>query len=667
MKSTRQILFMILLSSYHLCSGQNPTIDSLKLVLANAMEDTSKVNILIAICQNEYRSSPDHAILYGNEARILSEKLDYQRGLANAYKYIGMGYYFKGDYWETINYWQQSLTSFEAIADKVGIANILNNIGAVYTNEGDDTKSLEYHLRSLKTSEEINDTLRIATSMINIGLIYLKNPSTHDKALEYYLTALPLSEQIENNDAVGTAAVNLGEIYFQREDYDTALFYYEKSLAEFKKSNSGNVPYTLTSIGKVYMKRGDFQRAIELQQEGYEIAKQSEAKLEMTATLLGLAGTYFEQGNLKSSIPTYHNARQIAEEIGAKNVLKEVYEGLATSYAKMSDYGNAYKYQTLLTNINDTLYITANDKKIQSLQFNFELEKKESQIDLLTKDKALQEAIIQKQKFARNTFIIGFIVAMLVAFEIYRNYRRKVRINIELENKDKIKNEYVFRVTHDIKGHLAAILSCIEVIRSKTTGPLNEVQEKFANRTFDRTELLSSFVRNLLNLTKERLKRSNEFGEFLFKDRINKIVSSIQILMSDRSIDFNIYVDKSIQMITGNPFTIEELYSNLLENAVKYTPPHGHISLTVRNRHNHILTEISDSGIGIPKEELSKVFDEFYRATNVSKDIKTGSGLGLSIVKQIVENHNGRIWVSSELGVGTKFIFMLPKNPAIIL
>jgi signal transduction histidine kinase len=241
-----------------------------------------------------------------------------------------------------------------------------------------------------------------------------------------------------------------------------------------------------------------------------------------------------------------------------------------------------------------------------------------------------------------------------------------VKSNIELENKDKLKNEYVLRVTHDIKGHLAAILSCIEVIRTRIAGPLNEEQEEFANRAFERTELLSGFVKNLLNLTKKRLKHDNEFEEYLFKDLINKVLVPIQILARDKSLDFNIYIDKSIQVITGNPFTIEELYSNLLLNAIKYTPPNGHISLNIKNRFNHIITEISDSGIGIPKEELSKVFDEFYRASNVPKDIKTGSGLGLSIVKQIVENHNGKISVSSELGIWTKFTIILPKDPTII-
>jgi signal transduction histidine kinase len=267
--------------------------------------------------------------------------------------------------------------------------------------------------------------------------------------------------------------------------------------------------------------------------------------------------------------------------------------------------------------------------------------------------------------FTGTSIIIVSLSHMIISRSI-KSEEAYVKTNIELENKDKLKNEYVLRVTHDIKGHVAAILSCIEVIRTKIAGPLNDVQVEFINRAFERTELLSDFIKNLLNLTKKRLKHDNAFEEYSLKDLINKAVTSIQLLSKDKSIDLYIYIDKSIQMIIGNPFTIEELYSNLLLNAVKYTPPHGRIELTVKNRLNHIITEISDSGIGIPKEELSDIFDEFYRATNVPKDIKTGSGLGLSIAKQIVQNHSGKIWASSELGVWTKFTFILPKNPNVI-
>ncbi len=265
--------------------------------------------------------------------------------------------------------------------------------------------------------------------------------------------------------------------------------------------------------------------------------------------------------------------------------------------------------------------------------------------------------------------ITSVLIVFLSRMIIYRSIKAEetyVRTNLELENKDKIKNEYVLRVTHDIKNHVAAILSCIDVIRSGTAGPLNEVQAEFANRVYERTELLSSFVKNLLNLTRKRLKQDKEFEKFVFNDVINKVLETVQPLVRDKSIDFNYSVDKSIKRITGNPYTIEELYTNLLVNSIKYTAPEGHVFLKVSDKQDQIITEISDSGIGIPKEALSRVFDEFYRASNVTKDIKSGSGLGLSIAKQIVENHKGKISVSSELGKWTKFTFVLPKNPEII-
>lgn len=439
-RSGKLFLIICIFTSLH-CSGQADKLDSLKLALETTPADTNKVNTLIEICVNVYRSSPADAIIYGNEARVLSNSLEFHKGTALAYKYIGMGHYFQGDYWETINQWQKSLAAFESIDDKIGMSNILNNIGAVYNNQGDDTRALEYYLRSLKPAEELNDTLRIVTALVNTGTIYLKKSNTLDKALEYYMKALPMSEKIGDDNVVGTASVNIGEIYFAREELDTALFYYEKALKAYEKSTSGNVPFAMTCIGKVHMERGDFQKAIEFQKGAYEVAEQSDAILEMTGALLGLAETYTQKGDLNSSINSYKRAEELAINIGSNYELLEAYSGLSNAYAELSDFDNAFKYQTLLTDIKDTLYEDANAKTIQSIQFNYELEKREGQIELLTTDRALQNAIIQKQKFVKNTFIIGFILIMLVAFETFRNYFRKVKTNkildqqkVEIEN-----------------------------------------------------------------------------------------------------------------------------------------------------------------------------------------------------------------------------------------
>jgi len=266
--------------------------------------------------------------------------------------------------------------------------------------------------------------------------------------------------------------------------------------------------------------------------------------------------------------------------------------------------------------------------------------------------------------------ITSFLIVFLSHMIIYRSIKTEetyVKTNFELENKDKLKNEYVLRVTHDIKGHVAAISSCLDVIRSGIAGPLTADQKEFSDRAYERTELLSTFIKDLLNLTRKRLQHGSEFEEFLLKDLLDKVAAGVQGLARDKSIDFSYSFDNSIQTITGNPFTIEELFSNLLLNAIKYTPQKGRISMLVKSHQDQIIAEISDSGIGIPKDELTKIFDEFYRASNVPQDIKTGSGLGLSIAKQIVESHKGKISVSSEPGIWTKFTVILPKNPEAVL
>ena len=246
-----------------------------------------------------------------------------------------------------------------------------------------------------------------------------------------------------------------------------------------------------------------------------------------------------------------------------------------------------------------------------------------------------------------------------------RSSEMYARTNEELEKKDRMKNEYVLRVTHDIKGHLAAILSCLEVVRQKIAGPLNDTQEEFVTRAFERTNLLSGMVRNLLQLTRRRLLKGEEFEPYSLKELVEEVTRPIRELASEKSIRLSYFVESGLDRVTGNPLAMRELFSNLLMNAVKYTPFEGHIEMVIRDKGSNFETAVTDSGIGIPKEELTRIFEEFYRATNVPRDAKAGTGLGLSIVKQIVDIHGGEISVESEPGEWTRFTIVMPKVPAV--
>ena len=426
------VLFLVTGISVH---AQTKQADSLKLLIRNANDDTLKVNTLIDISGSLLRVDANEALRYANDALSLAKQLDFVRGEAYALKNIGMSYYFQGNYIETLLFWQQSLSAFQTIDDKLGIANMLNNLGAVNFNEGDDEKAIQYYLESLKVSEEIGDKLRIATALVNIGAVYYNKTGTHNRALEYYLKALPLSEELGDNDAIGTSAVNMGEIYLARGDDKSALIYFEKALKAYRASENGNIPYALNNIGKVYASRKDFVKAIEYQREAFELAARQNAKLEMTQSLLGLASTYNLKGDFGSAVDTYLKAKDLAIEIGANYELKFAYEGLAVLYEKISDFRNAYKYQTLFSSIKDTLYNAEMDKRLQALTLNFDLEKKQGEVDLLTKDRALQELDLQRQKAIRNATSVTGILLLLLAIGLFNRYRyvRKTKKIIEDE------------------------------------------------------------------------------------------------------------------------------------------------------------------------------------------------------------------------------------------
>lgn len=274
-----------------------------------------------------------------------------------------------------------------------------------------------------------------------------------------------------------------------------------------------------------------------------------------------------------------------------------------------------------------------------------------------------------------STYIMGTIVAF--AFTLYlvvymtgfittqlkKQEEATRKANEQLKQKDQIKDEYVARLTHDIKGHLSAIQSCQEVLVKGYAGDLEKRQAKFASRAHVRTKKLVQFVKILLRLTEMRLANNNiEMEVFSLTESLQNSLISVRSKAEDKSITLSPNIEEDIEKIYGNQFSIEEVITNLLFNAVKYTPSGGNVEVRVKNYDDNVFVEIADSGIGIPEGELSRIFDEFYRASNARKVEKDGTGLGLSIAKQIIERHGGKIWAESIEGSGTTFRFTLPKQ-----
>ncbi len=263
----------------------------------------------------------------------------------------------------------------------------------------------------------------------------------------------------------------------------------------------------------------------------------------------------------------------------------------------------------------------------------------------------------------------GFVFVTTSYFVVYltstisaqlRDTENSYRLaNIQLEEKDKVKDEYVYRLSHDIKGHIAAIKGCLDA-SSILMDPV-KIKE-FDTKALNRTELLTEFLKNLLRITRLRLNKESELTNFSLKNVIEEVIGLNRDYALSKEISFHLEIDDNENLYTGNRFSITEAITNLVVNAIKYSNRGGEVLISLRFEKDHFIFEIEDHGIGIPEEDKGNIFIEFFRARNAVKLNSEGDGLGLAIVKQIVENHKGKITLKSKENKGTKFIVKLPVN-----
>jgi len=227
-----------------------------------------------------------------------------------------------------------------------------------------------------------------------------------------------------------------------------------------------------------------------------------------------------------------------------------------------------------------------------------------------------------------------------------------------LKELDRMKSEFVSAASHDLRSPLTAIKGFADLM--PTAGPLSEQQIYFLDKIQRGVEMIARLVSDLLDLGRIEAEVRMDMEPCDLGAIVEKVVTGQQGQAELKKQALQMQVAPDLPPVQGNPLRLGQVVSNLVGNAIKYTPEGGHISVSVGVEEGQVVLTVEDDGIGIPQEDLAHVFDKFYRVKSPETDNIIGSGLGLSIVKSIVEKHRGRVWVRSEIGVGSAFIFVLP-------
>ncbi len=231
-----------------------------------------------------------------------------------------------------------------------------------------------------------------------------------------------------------------------------------------------------------------------------------------------------------------------------------------------------------------------------------------------------------------------------------------------LEEEKKQFLRFVSIAAHDLKAPLAAIQSFLGVLLGGFAGELNEKQKHMMQRASERINELLNLISNLLDIPRiETGQLVHEMKEVSLAEVIDSFVEEASNLAENKGLKFSVHIPPDLPCVYGAPTRLQQVITNLINNSINYTDE-GEVVMRVMETDSEILVEVADTGCGISPDDMPRVFEDFFRGSNVGPK---GTGLGLSISRRIVEAHGGKIWAESpcaETGRGSKFCFMLPKK-----
>jgi signal transduction histidine kinase/DNA-binding response OmpR family regulator len=528
--------------------------------------------------------------------------------LSLAILYINNGYFI-----ESYNALEKSYPSYTNAEDIQGEAYVLSTYGDLYYRLNNFEMSIEYFKKSADLFRNLKDTVAEAKMYINIGACYSEMHQI-ENATKYFRASIKIFQHRHDTTRLIPCYINFGEILYNENQIDSAIWYFNKSL---DYSNlTGTVSDSIHSrffLGKLYM----------------------------NTDRLGLA---------KPLLTSVEVLISIHSEILPINELGEITTTLSKFYEKSGDNMKALLYS------NKTHDLEVENKVIQTTK----------EINLLKVTQLVKENKYEKTRslWTRYIFIVVLLGLILLFLAFYRSYKHKKEANRLLTEMDELKNRLYSNITHELRTPLTLILGPLEqMLSSETEKTPSRKQVKMMRKN---ANSLLNLVNQMLDLTK--IDAKNMKLELVEED-INKFLktrfAAFASLAEQKSItyQFSLLNEKNIRIFDSSK--LEKIINNLVSNAVKFTEKNGKISCFVNfNRPNMLELIVQDDGKGIPKDELQRIFDRFHQVKTTDELITPGTGIGLSLTKELVELLHGKITVESEEGRGSKFVVTLPLGTA---
>ena len=665
--------------------SQTKEIDSISIQLAFQNQDSTKVETSLKLIQLLYEIKEyDRALKYIVQSEKLSSSLNYNKGIAEITYYKALIYAAKDDYINATSGYNKAKELFTQLNDTLGIANVNNSIGLIEIKRGNYTKGLKHLLSAIKELESRRLKNELSLAYSNLAKAYYKI-NDYDQAIDYNIKALDVQEQL--NDTIGISQSNnqLAELYSIKKEYRKAIEYYEKVIEGNARGNDSIRAQVFPKLGGEYLKFNDYEKASKYLIEGYNLNTRFKNEPNLLIALNNLGDLNLQQSRLILAERQLLEAGAIAEKIDNKTELLKHYKLMKALDSTKRKFDRAFiwqrKYYDLKNSLDkNSVTLDTKTKVSNELELDSNFDKKEL---IQPKEKSVS---FKNQEFFNKYKLIfyGLIAALaivsifLVLIYLKRNSNIKytqeleeknIKIELQnvayleqtkhLENVNNVKDKLFSIVSHDLKDSLSSINGFIDLLRE---GSLT--REEFDNLIPELSENANNaslLLFNLLNWSKSQM-QSLEPKPTLFdiQEVFEDKVKLVEQRMESKGIEL---VDHSLRDFAyGDRSMFEIVVQNLLANALKFCKNGDTITIANHISNGSCIVSIADTGVGISKENIDKLFKNNSSFTTLGTNNEKGTGLGLSICKELIELNNGKIWVESTQGIGSTFYVQLPKS-----
>lgn len=633
-----------------------------------------KTKILYSILLNK-KGKTDEALQIMQNVLDESIRKNNQELTCKIYNQISQLYIAINKYDNAIEFINKSLE----LCNQLKLHNIkavnYNSLGIIYMERGNHETALNHYYKAYQLVEKVDQPKIKMSILLNMSTIYSKE-GQQQKALNNLFELLKILEPKGSKFSKSAVYNNIGVIYTELKDNKNALKYLLKSIKIKEELNDKeNISKGYNNIGNLHFTMGNNLKAIDYINRSLHINRELNYETDIIYNLENLASIYLKQKNYAKTNACLKEAIYLSRKLKLRTKESDILKLYAKYYNKTNQYKKAYQTLEQQNILSDSIAKISRSNKIASLQTQFETEQKEKENEILRVKNQLSQENLQKEKTTQKylmLFSILAIILLILAFtlilsKIKINERIK-RINGMLEDSNQklklhsiTKDKFFSIIAHDLRAPFNAILGFSELIKNELNddNPDKNSIKEFNKSVNESAQNLFALLENLLQWA------NNQRGELEYKptkfDLYDLVISNIKIFSlkaNNKTIDLSSDITPNTFVI-GDENMVNTVIRNLISNALKFTKSNGKIVISTKTDGRIITICVKDTGIGISTENQAKLFRLDKNFTTHGTNNESGSGLGLILCKEFVEQNGGHIWVESQIKEGSKFKFTL--------